>query len=364
MKDLNFKSFQYAIEECIKEDVEFVLVAGDLFDSPYPPIDTLKDTFKEFRKLKEANIPVFLIAGSHDFSASGKTFLDVLEKAGFCKNVSIFEEKDGKIILQPTIYKGAAIYGYPGKKAGMEVDEVERIKLQDSPGFYRILMLHTSLRGAICNLPIKTVNEDNIPKVDYCALGHLHIKYQKGNIVYSGPTFPNSISELEDLKGGSFFIINNGLFKRKEIKLKDILIFNFEIRNALNATEEILSTLKKEMLKDKVIILRLYGILEVGKSSDIDFTKIESYLKNEGAYVMLKSTAKLQLSGQEVKIDYLDSTALETEIIKKFEETNPNKFNELIPSLVKILQIEKMEDERLSVFEERLISETRRVLPL
>jgi DNA repair exonuclease SbcCD nuclease subunit len=99
LKDLNFRSFQYAIDKCIKEKVDFVLVTGDLFDSAYPPIDTLKDTFREFRKLKEEKISVFLIAGSHDYSVSGKTFLDVLEKSGFCKNVVVFEEKNGFIYL-------------------------------------------------------------------------------------------------------------------------------------------------------------------------------------------------------------------------------------------------------------------------
>ena len=112
LKELNFKSFQYAVGKCIYEKVDFILISGDLFDSAYPPIETLKETFQEFRKLKEANIPVFLIAGSHDYSVSGKTFLDVLEKAGFSTNASKYEERDGKIFLSPIVYKNVAIYGY------------------------------------------------------------------------------------------------------------------------------------------------------------------------------------------------------------------------------------------------------------
>ncbi len=364
LKELNFRSFQYAIDECIKEKVDLILIAGDLFDSAYPPIDILKDTFREFRRLKEIGIPVFLIAGSHDYSAAGKTFLDVLEKAGFCKNISIFEERNEKIILQPTIYKNFAIYGYPGKKSSLEVDEVERIKLQESPGLFQILMLHTAIRDAVGTLPIKAVNHETLPKVDYIALAHLHINYQKDKMVYSGPIFPNNISELEELKGGSFYIITNDAIRRREIKLKDVLVLDLEIKNALNATEEILSNLKKHFVQDKIIILKLHGILETGKSSDIDFLKIENYLKNEGAFVFLKSTSKLYLSESELKVDIIDSTQLEAEIIKKFEETNPNKFNPLIPSLIKSLQIEKIEDEKLSTFEDRLISETKKILPI
>ena len=121
LQDLNLESFKKVVETCIREKVEFAVIAGDLFDAAFPPIDVLKETFAEFRKLKEAGIPCFLIAGSHDYSVSGKTFLDVLEKAGFCKNVAVFEDKNGKIMLQPTIHKGVAIYGYPGKTSSMEI---------------------------------------------------------------------------------------------------------------------------------------------------------------------------------------------------------------------------------------------------
>ena len=361
LKDLNFKSFQTALERCIKEKVDFVLITGDLFDSAYPPIDTLKETFREFRRLKEANIPVFLIAGSHDYSVSGKTFLDVLEKAGFCKNVAQFEDRNGKIILEPTIYKNIAIYGYPGKKSALEVEEIERIKLQDSP-LFKILMLHTAIRDAVGSLPIKAVNQNTLPKVDYLALSHLHINYNKEGRVYSGPIFPNNLSELEELKGGSFYIFDNGKIKREEIKLKEVLVFSLEIKNALTATELILEDLEKENVKDKIVILKLYGALEKGKSSDIDFTKIESYLKNRGSFIFLKSTTKLFLSESEIKMDFLDTGSLESEIIKKFEESNPNKFNLLIPQLIKTLQMDKSEDEKSSVFEERLISESKRML--
>ncbi|MBS3098602.1 DNA repair exonuclease [Candidatus Pacearchaeota archaeon] len=364
LKELNLRSFQYAVNFCIKEKTDFILVAGDLFDSPYPPIDTLKETFEMFKKIKEAHIPVFLIAGSHDYSVSGKTFLDVLEKAGFCKNVSVFEEKDGKIILQPTIHNNVAIYGYPGKKSGMEVEEIERMKIQDSPGLFKILMLHTTLRDAIGNLPIKSVDERNLPKVDYTALAHLHIEYNKEGRVYCGPTFPNNISELEDLNCGSFYIFDNGRIRKEEIKLRSVLTAHLELSDALNATEEIISLFDKKEVKDKIIILRLSGNLEKGKPSDIDFQKIESRLKNLGAFIFLKSTSKLQFSKQEFETNLLDSESLEEDIIKKFEEKNPAKFNFLIPGLIRSLQMQKQEEETQSTFEDRMLSETKKLLQL
>jgi hypothetical protein len=143
-----------------------------------------------------------------------------------------------------------------------------------------------------------------------------------------------------------------------------VLVLNLEVKNALSTTEEILSILRKERVANKIVIIKVHGILEAGKSSDIDFVKIENYLRKENVYAMLKSTSKLQLYEGEIKIDILDSTQFETEIIKKFEEANPSKFNQWITSLVKVLQLDKIEDEKLFIFEERLISETKKILPI
>ena len=93
LQELNFQSFRKAVDTSIKEKVEFVLIAGDIFDSAYPPIEILKESFSEFRRLKEAGIPCFIIAGSHDYSASGKSFLDVLEKGGLKKTSITLKKK-------------------------------------------------------------------------------------------------------------------------------------------------------------------------------------------------------------------------------------------------------------------------------
>jgi len=364
LRTLNFQSFQEAVARCIKKKVEFALIAGDLFDSPYPPIETLKNTFAEFRKLKDAKIPVFIIAGSHDYSVSGKTFLDVLEKAGFCKNVSKFAEKNSKIFLEPTLYKNIAIYGFSGKKSGMEVEEIERIKIQDSPGLFKILMLHTTIRDAIGNVPVKAVDEKSLPKVDYLALSHLHINYVNKNIAYSGPTFPNNLSELEELQGGSFCVFNNGRIEREQIKIKEVVPIHLEINNSLTATEKILDFLKDKTLKDKIVIVRVSGILEKGKIVDVDFNKIESFAKERGAYTFLKSTSKLHMQEPELKFGVSQSENLEEQIIKQFMENNPNKFNSFINELMKNLSIEKQEDETHSAFEDRLLTEIKNSLSL
>ena len=50
MQDLNFQSFQKAIDISLDRKVDFILIAGDLFDSAYPSIEILKETFAEFKR--------------------------------------------------------------------------------------------------------------------------------------------------------------------------------------------------------------------------------------------------------------------------------------------------------------------------
>ena len=362
LQALNFESFKYALNLSKKEKVDFVLIAGDLFDSAYPPIETIKDTFEEFRKLKESNIPVFLIAGSHDYSVSGKSFLDVLEKAGFAVNVHKFQERNGELILEPTIYKNVAIYGFPGKKTGLEVYDLEKIKLQDSPGLFKILMLHTTLKDALPGLDIPSVDPLKLPKVDYTALGHLHLIYEKDRRVYGGPIYPNNASELEDLKYGAFYICSTfGEIKRHDIKLKDVLTLDLEINDSLVGTDYIIEELKKHNLKDKILILKLKGILDRGKITDIDFNKIEIFSKKQGVHSFIKNTTKLIFPIADIGIEY-NSENLEEDILAKFKEAHPHKYNELINPLLNVLNFEKKEDELIRVFDDRLFSDINKIL--
>ena len=365
LQQLNFQSFQKTIQTCIDKKVEFVLIAGDLFDTAYPSIDILKETFAEFKKLKEAKIPCFLIAGSHDYSVSGKTFLDVLEKAGFCKNVYDAEDKGESINLNPHIHQGIAIYGYPGKKSSLEINDVRKIKLNDAPGMFKIFMLHTTIDKAKGALPIDSLETDLLPKVDYYALGHLHIDFQYDNFVYPGPVFPNNFQELESLGAGSFYIVDTDAptpMEKIKLKIKEVVPLTIIVKNALIATEQIIQELDKRDLQDKIILLRLEGELHDQKVSDIKFQKIEDFVKSKGAYFFLKNTHDLKTQEAELEIEIQESENVEEESIKKYSEENPSKFNDLIPSIIHAISIEKQEGETTETFNTRLLEEAKKIL--
>lgn len=383
LQQLNSESFTKAIDICIEEQVEFILFAGDLFDTSFPSIEILKQAFAEFRRLKEEGIKSYIIAGSHDYSVSGKTFLDVLEKAGFCE-ICKYEEittqtsegksKISEIILKPILHKSCHIYGYPGKKSGLEVEDLRKIKINEKDStYFNILMAHTTIKPVTENLPIDSIELDELPDVDYYALGHIHIDFEQEHngkpVIYGGPTFPNNFKELEELKYGRFYIIDvEGYTKiiKKEIKLKETELIDIELENALIGTQSILTVLEKYDLNDKIVLLRVHGTLKQGKNSDIKFQEIEDFVKNKGAFAFLKSTSKLEIKKQElqIKLETTEMEQVEEALIKNYEKENPSNLNELIFPLMESLSIEKQEGEKSAIFETRLLTALNKILEL
>jgi len=363
LRQLNLDSFKRAIDICIKEKTEFIVISGDLFDSAYPPIEILEETFSELKRVHDAGVSCYIIAGSHDFSASGKTFLSVLEKTGFCKSIYLPEEREGSVYLNPVLHKNVALYGYPGKKAGLEVQELKNVKLHDSP-FFRIFALHTSITDAVKGVPMESVNEWELPDADYYALGHLHINYMKNRYVYAGPIFPNNFQELEELRGGSFYIVNTEPFQARKIdlRLKEIESIELEISNSLTATESLLADIKKRTIKDKIVLLKVRGKLETGKISDIKFDEIEKLVKEMGGFILLKNTSKLLVEEPEVNLQVEDMGQMEEEIIKEYSKNNPSRFDYLIPQIVNVLAIDKEDGETNETFETRLLEDLNKVL--
>ena len=374
LQRLNFQSFQKVIDTCIQEQVEFILISGDLFDSAYPPIEILKDSFAEFKKVKDAKIPVYLIAGSHDFSASGKTFLDVLEKAGFCKNVENSEiQEDGRIKLNPCMHDNIAIYGYPGKKSGMEIEDLSKVYFSEIHPF-TIFMVHTAISAAIGTIPMESIEKQKLPLANYYAMGHVHKRFEdhisNSRYVYPGPTFPNNFQELSDLQHGSFQIVEtdgaNIQTKSIEVPLKEVTSIEIEINNGLTATREIISHLDKLVLRDKIVLLKLKGTLIEGKTGDIRFNEIEEFIKKKDAYVFLRNISSIKIP--DLDLGMMSSVQDIEEVQKRksdeFFKSNPNNFNKYHQQLMSALSIEKNEDEKEVIYEERLMSELKTILEI
>ena len=144
LNKLSIEHFRKAVDICLNENVGFVLISGDLFDVAMPGYDVINEVARQLARLKEENVNVYLISGSHDYSVTGKTALNILESADLCINVCRFEDDKLRIIEDKT---GAKITGMPGRRGGLEKEDYKRLErkhLEEEDGF-KIFMFHTAL---------------------------------------------------------------------------------------------------------------------------------------------------------------------------------------------------------------------------
>ncbi|HLC73038.1 MAG TPA: exonuclease SbcCD subunit D [Candidatus Nanoarchaeia archaeon] len=382
LRELNLLTFKRAIEICINEHVAFVLIAGDLFNTSLPPIDLIKDVTSELEKLRKSDIEVYIIPGSHDFSPSNKTMIDVLENAGLCINVMKVNEINDKLHLEFTVDKtNTKIAGIYGRRSSLEKEQYKKLdktNLENEKGF-KIFMFHSlisELKPDFLEM-IEAEPLSSLPKgFDYYAGGHPHFIMTKkiegyGLMVYPGATFPNNFSELEKFQHGGFFLVD--VSNEIEVKYQDIIIKEFEGFNIdvdgldpEEAQRKIINSVNRK-IKDKIVTLRIHGTLNSGRISDIDFREIHHKLSD--AFVVLKNINKLTTKEvEQFKNIENDIESIEETIIKDYaSKTKFNDFGEvslLIKSLMHQLSLEKGEGETNSDFEEKINDNCLRVLKL
>lgn len=385
LRDTSTIAFCRAADKCITEKVDFILIAGDLFNTSFPRLDNLKAAAAKFRQLKDLGIPVYIVPGSHDYSPSGKTILDVLEEAGLFVNVFKGSAENGKLKLDFTVDKktGAKITGILGKRGALEKSYYEKLMIEnlEAEKGFKIFLFHSGIDE------LKPKEMENVisqplsllPKgFDYYAGGHVHIVDDKeiegyGRIAYPGPLFPNSFAELEKLEIGGFYIVEDGIARWEPIRIYNIFKINRDCSHKTpeQVKNEILDEIKNREFSNTVVLIRLHGILESGKPSDINFKEIFSEFYGKSAYFVMKSShAVTSREFEEIKTDAGNAEDIESSLIKghigqiKLEKLSSEKEEELIKSLMKILSSEKQEGETSPDFERKVKEESGRVLEL
>jgi DNA repair protein SbcD/Mre11 len=80
-----FSAFSYVINTALRKKVDFLIIAGDLFQRGNIPPSVLDDTIKVLEPLKEKNIPVIAIEGNHDLyqRRRDESWLEFLSRRGY-----------------------------------------------------------------------------------------------------------------------------------------------------------------------------------------------------------------------------------------------------------------------------------------
>ena len=405
LKEINLKAFQKAITICIEEKVDFIAITGDFFDVNVPELDHVKRAVDIIRQARRHGIEIYMIYGSHDFTASTVSIIDILHSAGlFIKPVE-FEQLKDKIKLKFIQDKKTAfkITGLSGRKTGLDSEYyylLDMGALEYEEGL-KIFLFHAPISELT---PADLAHGESIPLsllpkgFMYYGGGHLHRRIEhkhddgKSMIVYPGPLFGSTFTDLEDTAEGErrgFYIISydNDIETIRadfiEIKIADIIFKTINVnQNTVKQIEDKISSMVEQMedLTDKIVLIKVKGTLLSGKRSDINFSRFEEKLSTKCALVSFINRNNL-VSPETTPVKVIGTSIedIEKNVIKEriaSFKIDPAMTDEKVKNFIKskltsehgeftanklllALKKEKIENETVNDFERRLMNDVK-----
>ncbi|MGX7419167.1 metallophosphoesterase family protein [Carnobacterium gallinarum] len=190
-----FQSFTKVVDLAIEKQVDFLCIAGDIYDSEDRSVKAQAYLRNELIRLEVAEIPVFICHGNHDYIENLGLHLDMPV------NVVIFNEAVETHWLTTKRNERIAITSFSYHQRWIKERRIEEYPLRSSDAHYQIGMLHGSSEGIASEHGIYapfSLAELKSKKYDYWALGHIHKRQflsENPLIVYSGNTQGRSSKE-------------------------------------------------------------------------------------------------------------------------------------------------------------------------
>jgi DNA repair exonuclease SbcCD nuclease subunit len=211
-------AFENLVRLAIDEEVAFVLLAGDLYDGDWKDYRTGLFFVEQMAKLREAEIPVFVVAGNHDAASQLTKNLRPPD------NVHFFSTKKPETRLVEAF--DVAIHGQGFASRAVTEDLAAAYPVAE-PGLFHIGLLHTSLEGREGHATYAPTSAQVLAQkgYHYWALGHVH----KREVVSKDPwiVFPGNLQgrHARELgpKGCTLVTVENGAVATVEECPVDVL---------------------------------------------------------------------------------------------------------------------------------------------
>lgn len=288
-RDFN-NAFQELVDKTIELKPDFMILAGDIFAHARPLNSTLEAAITNFRKLKEAGIPVLAVDGSHDSAPNviTSTILNPLDSAGL---IHYLPRHEGASWKNESCY----VYGIPNFRTARKTQDelpafLEKNKPAPDTSLFNIFVFHMALDIPALKPPQMEAEAqpELLPEgFNYYAGGHIHTPFKspfkKGLLVYSGCTETVSYEDAKIGKGFYYIEVSRkGMPKLHRIKLETprsfiILEQNFTGLTPTKITEAVVKLIKEKEEIGAILVPVIRGILPAeAVRGEIDLAKIRS----------------------------------------------------------------------------------------
>lgn len=264
------KAFENLVELAVKEEVDFILIAGDLYDREARSIKASRFFLKQTQYLNQKNIDLFLISGNHDPAGVEKEVFELPANVHYfsSEEVELFEyQKEGRL--------AARIMGQSYRQK-FESRTMYNFYTAPDQAVFNIGLLHTALtKDNNRYIPVNKSELLTKKEIHYWALGHLH-QYQQLNekpaVYFPGTLQAHNISEQGN-KGAILVEVDQNLnSKEKFISLAPVIFKEFD----LDLEKEELKNISElqQFIDQKIINLRE----KVNQQNDREKFKVEAVI--------------------------------------------------------------------------------------
>lgn len=303
----------------IAAEVDFVVIAGDLFEHRNIQPVTLNQAQVCLQMLREAGIPVLAIEGNHDNRPYGTRtswlryladwdLLILLEPDDVVAGKPLYSPWDGRYGGYIDLECGVRVIGslWYGASATRAIEQIAAAIETLPPGpEHTVLLFHHGLEGEIARyqgalrytelLPLKQAG------VDYLALGHIHKSYSREGWIFNpGSLEANSIEESR-YERGAYLVEVDGTGIRAELKQDYYQRATVRLRlktqgsesqeeleaEAIALVQQAIQTQKLDPKQAPIVELRIEGTVGFDRL-DLDIRQLQQQLQHmSGALIFL-----------------------------------------------------------------------------
>lgn len=317
-------TFGLIVEKAISDHYDLLIIAGDLFDTPFPSAAISHQVYELLIKLRNSRIRTAIIAGNHDRMEPGSVYLGKDYLSLDTNIIHIFNERETSWEIKEL---DLTVVGVSLSKQ-KDVDSPLAKISQSSHTKYSIALLHGSLSlgEKNTNNPLDS-QQLSKTKYNYIALGDWHSTKQ---VLTSPQTWYAGSPELINIDqsgaGNALsVVIDESLTKVEPIRVGKYQAIRLEVD--ITGSETIFDVITKVSqfgIKTPESVF-LYLILTGIRSLRNNYTYDDIYeaLSGKYYYVKVRDTSQLKLSEEEL-------------------DMFPEEF--LIGKFIRILQSKKGED--------------------
>ena len=302
-------AFKKVIDYILENKIEYLFIAGDLYEHEYIRKSTVEFINKQFERILDTK--VFIVPGNHD------PFLknSIYKEYEFATNVHICKEN-----FEKDVGKDIVIYGVGFTEFYMNENPLEYEKIEESDKI-KILLSHLDVNG-IKDEEGFSYNPISLGKLkelnfDYAALGHIHNTNFKRDekICYSGSTISLGFDELGN-HGVIVGEIENRKLNTEFIKIDNRIFTEYELNvENFNSNEEIIEQINERKFEETELV----KIILVGnRNFEIDINLVEKLITNNNV-IKVKDFTKMNIDLEKLAKENSLRGLFVKEVFEKFK---------------------------------------------